>query len=173
MDQQSSATSFIEQDDPKSVAPVVNPEVTHYIPPVSPAFDGESWAANLSAEANTTAQAAAPATAISQPLHGMVPQSQISKRLDPLCIHISPNQWVIKRHSYTTCTPLTSMATHHLQWELNLAILPARCHQDSWVAILTELEEVSFKKAHSQALTSSIGRLEHHLKKTRANNNKA
>ncbi|KAI9605921.1 hypothetical protein H4Q26_004291 [Puccinia striiformis f. sp. tritici PST-130] len=90
MDQQSSATSFIEQDDPKSVAPVVNPEVTHYIPPVSPAFDGESWAANLSAEANTTAQAAAPATAISQPLHGMVPQSQISKRLDPLCIHISP-----------------------------------------------------------------------------------
>ncbi|KAH9442922.1 hypothetical protein MJO29_016934 [Puccinia striiformis f. sp. tritici] len=53
-------------------AVVVYPEVTHYVPPFSPAFDWEScstrepWAANLSA--NTTPQAAVPATTIDQPL---------------------------------------------------------------------------------------------------------
>ncbi|KAH9449994.1 hypothetical protein Pst134EA_026707 [Puccinia striiformis f. sp. tritici] len=53
-------------------AMAVYPEVTHYVPPVSPAFDWgsrstrEPWAANLSA--NTTPQAAVPATTIDQPL---------------------------------------------------------------------------------------------------------
>ncbi|KAH9459407.1 hypothetical protein Pst134EA_019560 [Puccinia striiformis f. sp. tritici] len=37
----------------------------------------------------------------------------------------------------------------------------------------TELEDAGFKKAHARALTASIGRLERHLKKTRANNNNA
>ncbi|POW04635.1 hypothetical protein PSTT_10235, partial [Puccinia striiformis] len=150
------------------------------------------------------------------PLHGTVPQSRISKRLDPLCIRIPQPMGYQAPFMYNSY-PLTIWPPPP-PMELNLVIHPARCHQDSWAAICTCLLTLQcitlakssrrdhrsifassieggcrsrtvpqiyirqplagsspkgFKKAHAQALTLRIGRFEHHLKKTRANNNKA
>ncbi|POV96344.1 hypothetical protein PSTT_15711, partial [Puccinia striiformis] len=190
-------------------AMAVNPEVTHYIPPVT--------------EANTTPQAAAPATTTNQPL----PNKSSPWNGPPI-----PNQQA-PGPPYVSAYPPTNglSSTIHVQlvppsllWpsttpngsSIWLSTQPGVTRTAGWPSVrLPQLAQGSstsqaagitnrslpnsieggcrlrtvpqiyirqplagsspkgFKKAHAQALTSRIGRFEHHLKKTRANNNEA
>ncbi|KAI7945712.1 hypothetical protein MJO29_012100, partial [Puccinia striiformis f. sp. tritici] len=157
------------------------------------------------------------------PLHGTVPQSRISKRLDPLCIRIpqpmgyqapfmdnsypphyyghppppmgaqfgyppsqvSPGQ--LGGHLYmlahppmfaSTCTRKLNQSSRRDHRSIFASSIEGGCRSRTVPQIyirqpLAGSSPKGFKKAHAQALTLRIGRFEHHLKKTRANNNKA
>ncbi|KAI7933494.1 hypothetical protein MJO29_016814, partial [Puccinia striiformis f. sp. tritici] len=178
-------------------AMAVNPEVTHYIPP-----------------ANTTPQAAAPATTTNQPLPNKsspwngppIPNQQAPG--PPMYPHTPQPMGYQAPFMYNSYPPHyyghppppmgaqfgyppNQVSPGLLGGHPKLNQSSRRDHQSIFansieggcrlrtvpqIYIRQPLAGSSpkgFKKAHAQALTSRIGRFEHHLKKTRANNNEA
>ncbi|POW02881.1 hypothetical protein PSHT_11908 [Puccinia striiformis] len=184
-------------------AMAVNPEVTHYIPPLTFQPRQTLLLKRRRRQPQPTNHCQ------TNPVHGTVPNPESASGLDPLLSRIPPKPMGYQApfmynsyppHYYGHPPPPMGAQFGYPPNQVSPGLLGGhpklnqssrRDHQSIFansieggcrlrtvpqIYIRQPLAGSSpkgFKKAHAQALTSRIGRFEHHLKKTRANNNEA